>query len=155
MEQPISKHISYAEAIKSQTANRFGIKNIPTEKAIESMRLIAKNIFEPVRRDVAKGKPIAINSFYRSESLNTACGGSITSQHCKGEAMDLDADCFGNGSNREIFEYIRKNLAFDQLIWEFGDDKNPAWVHVSLSKNNRREVLKSVRKGGKIRYLKM
>ncbi|MBE9487986.1 MAG: hypothetical protein IMY73_02280 [Bacteroidetes bacterium] len=151
----ISKHISYAEAVKSQTANRFGIENIPTKKDIKNMKHIAKNIFEPVRRDVANGKPLFISSFFRSESLNAICGGSITSQHCKGEAMDIDADYFGNCRNRDVFEFIRDNLAFDQLVWEFGDDKNPAWVHVSLSKKNRREVLKSIRKGSKIQYYKI
>ena len=151
----ISKHVSYAEAVKSQTANRFGVENIPTKKEIKNMKHIAENIFEIVRRDVANDKPLFISSFFRSESLNTICGGSLTSQHCKGEAMDIDADYFGNGSNREIFEFIRDNLAFDQLIWEFGDDENPAWIHVSLSKNIRREVLKSIRKDSMVQYFKM
>ena len=124
----ISKHISYKEAIRSNTALRRGIDNVPDEGELKNMQLIAEKVFEPLRAWV--GGPIKINSFFRSVELNKAIGGSSKSQHCKGQAVDLD-DTFGRKTNAEMYNYIKENLDFDQIIWEFGDDSNPAWVHVS------------------------
>lgn len=142
----ISKNITYYEATKSQTAERLGIDNTPNEEQLTAMRLWAEKIFEPVRKYVwdKYGKPLAITCFFRSEALNEVTpNSSQTSQHPKGEAGDIDSDVFGGATNKEIFEFIRKNLRFDQLIWEYGDDKNPAWVHVSYSfEKNRMEVLR-------------
>ena len=148
----ISEHINYAEATKSQTAERLGLNNVPTAVQLANMRRVAK-VFELARRDVCNGKPLFVSSFFRSEDVNSAIGGSTTSQHCKGEAMDIDADAFGHGSNREIFNYIKENLEFDQLIWEFGTLKNPAWVHVSLKADgNRRQILRAFKKEGRTCY---
>lgn len=143
--QRISEHIGYTEATKSNTATKHGIDNTPDAEAMLNMQHIAKKIFEPLR-DRFK-VPIAVSSFYRSKELNKKIGGSSRSQHCKGEAMDLDADVYGMVSNRELFYYIKNNLEFDQLIWEFGTDYEPAWVHVSLKRNgiNRNKVLKAVK----------
>ena len=115
------------------------------------MKLIAEKVFEPLRKFV-KG-PIKINSFYRSPELNIAIGGSKKSQHCHGQAMDLD-DTYGHRTNASMFTYIKNHLDFDQLIWEFGDDKNPAWIHVSYvsEDKNRRRCLKAVKKSGKTTY---
>ena len=115
------------------------------------MEAVAKHIFEPLREWV--GGPIKINSFYRCEELNRAIGGSSRSQHCEGRAIDLD-DTFGYKTNAEMFEYIRRNLSFDQLIWEFGDDKNPAWVHVSYvsQDQNRLRVMRAEKVNGKTHY---
>lgn len=137
----ISKHISYTEATKSVTAIKQGIDNIPDFATLDNMKYIAENIFESVRGRFCV--PIAVSSFYRSIKLNKAIGGSATSQHCKGEAIDLDADVYGMLTNREIFDYIRTNLKFDQLIWEYGTDEEPDWVHVSLKEYgpNRGKVL--------------
>jgi zinc D-Ala-D-Ala carboxypeptidase len=139
--KPISKHVSYSEATKSLTAIRDGIDNTPGKNELANMKHIALNIFEKVRGHFCC--PIHVSSFYRSPELNRAVKGSKTSQHVKGEAMDLDADTFGITTNKRIFDYIRKNLEFDQLIWEHGTDKNPAWVHVSLKKHgvNKKQVL--------------
>ena len=147
----ISNHISYKEAIKSNTALRVGIDNAPKAYEQQNMEIVAEKIFEPLRKWV--GGPIKINSFYRSEELNRAIGGSSRSQHCEGRAIDID-DTFGYKTNAEMFEYIRKNLSFDQLIWEFGDSENPAWVHVSyVSKDqNRLRVMKAERIEGKTKY---
>ena len=136
----ISKHISDKEAVRSNTATRKGIKNVPNDKQLYNMKMIARQIFEPLRSYV--GGPIKINSFFRCEELNTAIGGSSKSQHCKGQAIDID-DTFGRSSNAEMYECIKNNLSFDQLIWEFGDEKNPAWVHVShvSDKQNRNRCL--------------
>ncbi len=146
----ISKHISYKEATHSNTATRRGINNVPSDKHLVAMKVLAKNVFEPVR--VHFDKPIRVNSFFRSVSLNKAIGGSSTSQHCKGEAIDLDATT--GFTNKEIYNYIKDNLEFDQLIWEFGTDKDPDWVHVSFRADgkNRNQQLKASRKGGKSVY---
>jgi zinc D-Ala-D-Ala carboxypeptidase len=149
--QRISQHISYKEATFSQTAIRKDIDNIPSEEILERMRIVAENIFEPLRAHV--GGPIKINSFYRSIMLNTAIGGSKSSQHTRGEAIDLD-DTLGCMSNKDMFTFIKDELDFDQLIWEFGDDENPAWVHVSYvsPENNRRRILKAEKINGKTTY---
>jgi len=152
----ISKHISYKEAVHSNTAKRRGIENKPNEDQLYNMAKVAHNIFEPLRLYV--GGAIKINSFFRSEELNKAIGGASkngkqTSQHCQGQAIDID-DIYGHKSNYQMFEYIRENLDFDQLIYEFGDADNPDWVHVSYvsSKENRNRVLRAVKNNGKTSY---
>tara|TARA_R100000654_G_scaffold1871_1_gene6866 strand:+ start:33 stop:491 length:459 start_codon:yes stop_codon:yes gene_type:complete len=147
----ISKHISYKEAVHSATAKRRGIENIPNEDQLDNMYRVAEFIFEPLRLYV--GGAIKITSFFRSEELNTAIGGSTKSQHCKGQAIDID-DVFGYKTNYEMFAYIRDNLDFDQLIYEFGSNDNPDWVHCSYvsKKENRNRVLRAIRENGKTRY---
>lgn len=148
----ISNHISYKEATKSNTAERLGIDNTPNEYVLTNMHAIAENIFEPLREWV--DRPIAINSFYRCEELNKAIGGSSKSQHCEGRAIDID-DTLGGATNAEMFNYIKENLNFDQLIWEFGDDTNPNWVHVSYvsEDQNRKRCLKAIKVNGKTQYI--
>ena len=147
----ISKHISYREGTFSVTAKRLGLENEPNEKQLENMRLLAEKIFEPLRQYV--GKPIKINSFFRSPELNRAIGGSSKSQHCKGQAIDID-DTYGNMKNYGMYNFIKENLDFDQMIWEFGDDENPDWVHVSYvsEEENRNRCLKAVRENSKTVY---
>lgn len=147
----ISEHVSYKEGVRSTTAVRRGIPNIPNPQEIENMRTIAEQVFEPLREWV--GGPIRINSFFRSGKLNKAIGGSRKSQHCNGQAMDLD-DSYGFKTNSEMFNYIKDNLDFDKLIWEFGDDSNPAWVHVSYvsPEDNRKECLRAERINGRTTY---
>tara|TARA_B100000927_G_scaffold291661_1_gene295314 strand:- start:179 stop:640 length:462 start_codon:yes stop_codon:yes gene_type:complete len=149
--EKISKHISFKEGIKSNTATRLGINNTPDDYQVSNMVNIAINLFEPLREFV--GGPIKINSFFRCEDLNRAIGGSSRSQHCEGRAIDLD-DTFGHKTNAEMFRYIKDNLDFDQLIWEFGDDNNPDWVHVSFISfdENRKRSLKAERINGKTTY---
>mgnify|MGYP003109584703 FL=1 len=147
----ISKHISNKEGVYSRTALRLNIDNTPTQNHKQNMRLLAENIFEPLRAYV--GGPIKINSFYRSPELNKAIGGSTRSQHCNGQAIDID-DTFGRATNAEMFEFIKKHLNFDQMIWEFGDDENPNWVHVSYvsEDKNRNRCLKAYKKNNKTNY---
>jgi len=147
----ISKHISFQEAIKSNTATRRGIDNTPSDYEITNMVGVAENIFEPLRKWV--GGPIKITSMYRCEELNRAIGGSSRSQHCEGRAIDLD-DTFGYKTNKEMFEYIRENLNFDNLIYEFGDDNNPDWIHVSYISDdeNRNRVMRAEKINGKTQY---
>ena len=144
----ISKHISYKEANHSDTATRRGIKNEPNDEQLAAMKVLAKNVFEPLR--VHFNEPIHINSFFRSVALNKTIGGSRTSQHCTGEAIDIKGT---NGiTNKQLFDYIKNNLEFDQLIWEFGTDKNPDWVHVSYTTTqlNRKSILKAVKGGNPV-----
>ena len=138
----ISKHISYKEAVGSNYAKQSGIKNKPNEEQVENMKLLAEKVFEPLREWV--GCPIKVNSMFRSLELNTALKGSKTSSHMKGEAMDITS--MGGKSNLEMFHYIRTELDFDQLIWEFG--KEPKWLHVSYNKDkNRKQVLVTKKRG--------
>ena len=147
----ISQHISYKEGVYSRTAMRRGIKNNPNAEQMENMVAIAEEVFEPLRAYV--GGPIKINSFFRSPELNKTIGGSGKSQHCHGQAIDLD-DTFGRATNAEMFEFIKQNLDFDQIIWEFGSDDNPDWVHVSYVSpgQNRNRCLKAYKKEGKTCY---
>jgi zinc D-Ala-D-Ala carboxypeptidase len=138
----VSKYITLAEATKSQQAIRAGISNKPNDAVMKNMQHVATEIFDKVRDHF--GVPIGISSFYRSSAINRLVGGAKNSQHVQGEAIDIDADIFGIVTNQEIFEYIKANLVFDQLIWEYGNDEQPAWVHVSLKRDgkNRKQVLK-------------
>ena len=147
----ISKHISYKEAVYSRTAQRRDIYNHPENDQADNMRLIAEEVFEPLRAWV--GGPIKINSFFRSPDLNKAIGGSGKSQHCHGQAIDLD-DTFGRATNAEMFDFIKQHLDFDQIIWEFGDEDNPDWVHVSYvsPEDNRKRCLKAYKQNNKTKY---
>ena len=147
----ISEHISYKEGTNSITAIRRGIDNTPNDEQLSNMELIAEKVFEPLRKWV--GGPIKINSFFRSVKLNKAIGGSNKSQHCKGQAIDID-DTFGVVANSDMYNYIKNNLDFDQLIWEFGDDDNPNWVHVSYVSefDNRKRCLRAYKGNGKTLY---
>lgn len=149
----ISEHISYKEATRSVTALRLGIDNTPNEYQLQNMEIIAKNVFEPLRKAV--GGAIKINSFFRCEDLNKAIGGSSRSQHCQGRAIDVD-DNYGYMSNNDMYNYIKENLDFDQLIFEFPDENgNASWIHVSYidADSNRKRCLKAVKENGKTKYI--
>ena len=148
----ISKHISYKEGVYSVTAIRKGIDNQPNEEQLSNMKLVAEKIFEPVRTHFKV--PIKVNSFFRSPDLNKAIGGSTKSQHCKGQAIDID-DTYGKIKNSDIYWWIKENLDFDQMIWEFGNNDNPDWVHVSYVSpdKNRNRCLKAYRDNGKTKYM--
>ena len=148
----ISKHISYKEGVHSITAIRKGIDNEPNEEQLANMKLVANNVFEPLR--VFINGPIKVNSFFRSPDLNKAIGGSTKSQHCKGQAIDID-DTYGKATNAEMYWWIKDNLDFDQMIWEFGNNDNPDWVHVSYVSpdKNRNRCLKAYRENGKTKYM--
>ena len=151
MSDRISEHISLKEGVKSHTATRLSIDNTPRDIDLINMKTIAEKVFEPLREFV--GGPIAINSFYRSPKLNSAIGGSTSSQHCIGCAMDID-DTYGYKTNEEMNHYIQENLDYDQMIWEFGDLNNPDWIHVSyISEDiNRRRCLRAYKENGKTKY---
>jgi hypothetical protein len=148
----LSQYVSLLEVTKSDTATKRGIDNSPTPEHLENLKVICTEVFDKVREhfDV----PIYISSGYRSAGLNKAIGGSKTSDHNLGRALDLDQDFRGNGiTNRDVFNYIRQNLDFDQLIWEFGSNENPDWVHVGYRKGaNRKQVLRAKKVGSKTVY---
>ena len=150
----LSEHLTLAEVTKSQTATRLGIDNDPDAHQLAALKAVAENIFEPLRNHF--GVPIGISSGLRSKALNKAIGGSTRSQHCHGQALDIDADIYGGINNRNIFRFIQNNLDFDQLIWEFGSDDNPAWVHVSFVNDgtNRGQTLRAIKENGKTKYIR-
>jgi hypothetical protein len=142
-----------SEVVRSESAKRKGISNMPTPEHIANFKILAEKVFEPIREHFRC--PIHISSGYRSKELNAAIGGSLTSQHCSGEAIDIDMDGTPNGvTNRMVFDYIKDNLEFDQLIYEFGDSNNPDWVHVSYETTGkqRKQILKASRVNGKTSY---
>lgn len=158
-EEKISKHITYEEATNSQTASRKGIPNIPDETQLAKMKITAEKVFEPLREIITlkrkKDSPIHVNSFFRSPKLNKAIGGSKTSSHCLGEAIDIDVDgLYSNFTNKNLFNAAKELENYDQLIWEFGTDESPAWVHVSYREgNNRKQILKAIKTNEKTSYV--
>lgn len=148
MENRISKYISWNEATKSPTAIRLGLENVPNPEQLENMKRVA-TIFDFVREKL--NTPLIVSSFFRSEQLNKSVKGAKKSDHVLGCAIDIDST--DNQFNRQIFEIILHNCEFDQLIYEFGDDTAPDWVHVSLkAENNRKQVLRAVKENGKTVY---
>ena len=135
----ISKYITFEEATTSQTAIRNKILNVPTDLELINMQLVGIRVFDVIREHFKT--PIRVSSFFRCRLLNNCIGGSKTSQHVKGQAIDMQGT--GKLTNQMIFDYVKDNLDFDQLIHEYGTDNNPAWVHVSyVSKDkNRKQVL--------------
>ena len=148
----LSKNLSLAEYVKSNTAERKGIDNSVPEELIPSAKALAENIFQPIREHF--GSPIYVSSGFRSDALNEAIGGSKTSQHSKAEAMDIDMDHRRGPENEDIFHYIKDNLPFDQLIWEFGTEQRPNWVHVSYNPKGeqRGQILVAYKEGRKTKY---
>jgi hypothetical protein len=148
----LSKNLALAEVMRSETAKRKGISNMPTPEHIENFKLLAEKVFQPIREHF--GVPIILSSGYRSKELNTAVGGALSSQHCTGEAIDIDMDGT-TVTNKQIFDFIKDNLNFDQMIWEFGTDSNPDWVHVSYESTGkqRKQILKAVKSGKGTSYV--
>ena len=139
----LSKHVTLKEFQASGLATLRNLNNEMSESQIASAKLLCENVFEPLR--IHLNTPIQISSGFRSLQVNRLIGGAKTSQHTKGEAMDIKIDAKG-------FNFIKDKLDFDQLIWEFGNDEQPSWVHVSFSSKNRKQVLKATKKNGKTIY---
>jgi hypothetical protein len=139
----LSAHVTLKEFQSSGIATLRNLNNEMNESQIASAKLLCENVFEPLR--IHLNTPIEISSGFRSVQVNKMIGGASTSQHTKGEAMDLQISSNG-------FNFIKDKLEFDQLIWEFGNDENPSWVHVSFSSKNRKQVLKASKKNGKTIY---
>ena len=156
----ISENLTLAEVSKSQTATRKGINNTPEGEHLTNIITLANYVFQPIREHF--NQPITVSSGYRTKELNRAIGGAhkmvkgeyvATSQHCKGEAIDIDNDGRSYPSNKDIFWYIYDHLDFDQLIFEFGSFDNPSWVHVSYkTEGNRKQVLRASKVKGRTVY---
>ena len=146
----VSAHFALAEFTRSESAKRHGVSNEPTPEHLQNLITLCEKVLEPIRM---KFGPINISSGYRSKALNHYIGGSLNSQHCEAKAADIDMDGMGGASNTEIFNYIKDSLDFDQLIWEFGDNNKPDWVHVSYNASkNRKQVLRALKVNGKTAY---
>jgi hypothetical protein len=142
----LSKHLSRAEFERSETAINYGISNSMNSGQLAKAMALAINCFEPIREHL--GKPIRVNSGYRSPAVNKRIGGALTSQHSLGEAIDLDLH------DRDLFEWIIDNVEYDQLIAEGGTDDSFAWFHISYREGrNRKQVLRMIKKGGKSTYI--
>lgn len=146
----VSEHFALAEFTRSESAKRHGVSNEPTPEHLENLKVLCEKVLEPIR---VKFGPINISSGYRSKALNHYIGGSLNSQHCDAKAADIDMDGMGGASNTEIFNYIKDSLDFDQMIWEFGDNNKPDWVHVSYNgAKNRKQILRALKVNGKTVY---
>ncbi len=147
----LTKNFSLIELVSSETATRRNIDNTPNSEVIYNLALVCINVMQPIRDWY--GQAINITSGYRSPKLNKAIGGSLTSDHCYGRAIDFTVP---KHDFKKVFEFIKSNLQFDQLIWEFGDDIAPNWIHVSYRESgNRKQVLKAVKQNGVTKYLNM
>ena len=149
----LSEHFTLQDLCYSSTASKLGINNTPPSDIIEKLRYLAINGLEPIYKQFGK---LTINSGYRGTALNVAVGGASTSQHCKGEAADIEVL---GVNNYDLAVWIRDNLEFDQLILEFAtnlsSDPNSGWVHLSLkSANNRHQLLTIDSSGTKSGLLK-
>ena len=140
----LTKNFILAELTKSQTAARKGLDNTPTPQVEKNLKSLAETILQPLREKIAK--PIVINSGYRSPSVNAAVGGSATSAHRFGHAVDLIVPGYAQGNVKKLCQYIVKflkdnNIAFDQVIYEFGSTTNPSqgWVHIGIKSGNNKQ----------------
>lgn len=153
----LSKNFNLREFTKSNTATRLGISNNPTAEHIHNLSDLVENILQPLRD--ALGVPLRITSGYRSAELNTAIGGASkdgkpTSDHCYGRAADLELWINGKEDNAALYHKIKAlDLPFYQLIWEFGDEDQPNWIHVAYRKDNvKKQCLQAYKEEGKTKY---
>ncbi|WP_295455935.1 D-Ala-D-Ala carboxypeptidase family metallohydrolase [uncultured Thiodictyon sp.] len=152
MATQLTEHFTVEELIASPTATAKGISNTPTPEHLANMKYCCEKILEPVRAHF--GKPLKVNSSYRSAKLNAAVGGAKTSQHLTGQAIDFEIEGI---SNKVLADWVAENLEHDQVILEFyvEGDKNSGWVHASIKKGggNRRQKLIAKKNGQSTKYL--
>lgn len=134
----LSKNFVLSEIIRSNTARRLNISNAPNKEHLRSLQILIRDLIQPMRDALG---PIRISSGYRNPALNRAIGGSRKSQHCKGEALDIQFWKDGKMCNKEVYDWvIEEGIEFDQMINEF----DFAWIHISLKdKGNRKQVLEA------------
>jgi uncharacterized protein YcbK (DUF882 family) len=147
----LTKNFSLAELTKSQSAIRLGLDNTPGEAETENLKRLCEEVLQPVRDHF--GKPVVVNSGYRSPQVNAAIGGSRTSEHCKGMAADIEIP---GVPNIDLATWIKDNLRYRQLILEFYTPGVPdsGWVHVSFNPVDlKKQILTAARQDGKTVYL--
>lgn len=145
----LSENFNLNEFCKSETAIENDIKNLPDDKKMINIMLLVGNVMQPLRTHLKR--PIRITSGFRNILVNYLIKGSDTSDHVQGKACDFKCD-----NMADAFEFIKNNLNYDQLIWEFGDDISPDWIHVSYrSQNNRMQVLIATKENGSTRYIRI
>lgn len=151
----LTKNFTLEELSNSSTAKRLGIDNIPNNEQVNNLRLLCEKVLQPIREKY--GKPIIISSGFRCEKLNKAIGGSPTSEHRYGMAADFHSLSDTLSDNKALWDLIRTmNLNFGQLIYEYGSDSGPDWIHISYNeKNNRKQILRCKKLNGKASYSKM
>lgn len=151
----LTKNFTLEELSNSSTAKRLGIDNIPNNEQVENLRLLCEKVLQPIREKY--GKPIIISSGFRCEKLNKAIGGSPTSEHRYGMAADFHSLSDTLSDNKALWDLIRTmNLNFGQLIYEYGSDSGPDWIHISYNeKNNRKQILRCKKVNGKASYSTM
>lgn len=147
----LTAHFDLSEFTRSESAKREGLDNTPTAEHLENIKILCEKVLEPIRLRFGS---INISSGYRGKMLNHFIGGAVNSDHCLGRAADIDMDDVGTGvTNTEVFNYIKDNLDYDQLIWEFGNKEKPDWVHVGYRLNeNRKQTLRATKVNGKSHY---
>lgn len=144
----LSEHFTLAEMTFSPTAIKKGIDNTPNAQTIKNLQALCEKVLEPLRAHI--GGPIKVSSGYRSDALNSLIGGAKSSQHKTGQAADVDL----KDKSSEAFKWIMANLDYDQIIWEFGNDEQPDWIHVSYStKGNRKNAMRAIKSNGKTKYV--
>ena len=141
----IGKYLTTSQIAYSSTALHHNVNNTIPAGIFPAVEITINKLYDPIRDQFPD---IVLNSFYRCEILNVLLKGSKTSQHCKGEAIDIN-----HPDAKSVFEWIRANLKFDQIVYEFGDDNQPEWIHVSYGKKLRGQILKSVKVHGQTQYL--
>ena len=144
----LSEHFTLAEMTFSPTAIKKGIDNTPNAQTVKNLQALCEKVLEPLRSHI--GGPIKVSSGYRSDALNSLIGGAKSSQHKTGQAVDVDL----RDKSAEAFKWIMANLDYDQIIWEFGNDEQPDWIHVSYStKGNRKNAMRAIKSNGKTKYV--
>lgn len=149
----LSKNFLFEEFTKSEIADKLMLNNTPTTDQLQNIQNLVDYLLQPLRDYMQV--PITITSGFRSKALNIAIKGSATSQHCANNGAAVDIECFSKG-NKALFDAIKDNFIFDQLIWEYGDDNNPDWVHVSYVTHRplRNQILRAIKdKKGNTKYI--
>ena len=147
------KYLTYNEAVKSAEAIRRGLKNIPTAQQYANMVRAYNDFYVPICNQFGK---LPVTSFFRSAEVNKAVGGSKTSAHMSGLAIDIDCDGLRSVSNKDLYQWVRKNLKFDQVITEFPDKNgNPSWIHIAHRANgpDRQQGMRAEKRGDGVIYI--
>jgi zinc D-Ala-D-Ala carboxypeptidase len=142
----LTANFSLAELTKT----RHKVDNTPSAAQVENLRTLCEKVLQPLRDAVG---PVNVTSGFRNKEVNALVNGARNSDHLHGYAADLQSP---DGNHKKLFDYIKANLMFSQLIWEFGGDAQPQWVHVSYNPNDlKREILRARNVGKRTTYSRL